>query len=295
MSDDITPLPVGTKVNHYRIVRVLGGGGFSIVYLAEDLLSQQEVVVKEYFPAKLAIRDKNLCVREKADDDKGLFKLGRKLFFQEASILAAIKHPNTVKVVDFCQANGTVYTTMLYEKGLSLQAYLKRRKQRPSQTTVLQIFLPLLDALKAMHSQGLLHLDIKPGNIFLRQDNGPLLLDFGAVHKLLRSAPPRMFPVVTHGFSPPEQSIKNSTLGPWTDLYALGATIYTCLGGKPPIAAKARRKGEVLPPAREAFADYYDALLLEVVDWCLELLPKERPQTTQEVTDLLSQLSTSSS
>lgn len=283
----IVPLPTGTKISHYKLQRVLGGGGFSIVYLAEDLKTHEEVVVKEYFPAKLAERGENFTVKEKDSETAHLFKMGRRLFFQEASILAAISHPNVVQILDFSQNNGTVYTVMCYSRGMSLQAYLRRKGGRMSEPMIKQIFIPLLDALQEVHNQGLLHLDIKPGNIYLRQKLGPLLLDFGAVHKVLSAAPPRMFPVVTHGFSPPEQSIKSATLGPSADLYAVGASMRSCIDGKPPISAKERHKGKKLMPASMTHAGDYSELLLQVIDWCMEMKPKGRPQSAQEALSVL--------
>jgi len=257
------------------------------VYLATDLKTDNEVVVKEYMPVKLARRESDFSVHARDFSTEKLYKLGRKLFFQEASILAAIDHPNIVKVLDFEQSNNTIYSILSYERGMSLHSYLRRLKKPMSEKRLKAIFIALLDALSLVHAQGLLHLDIKPGNIYLRDKKGPLLLDFGAVHKILQSAPQRLFPVVTHGFSPPEQSIKNATMGPASDLYAIGASMRACIEGHPPISAKDRRKGEELKPCAELYAGRYSELLLHIIDWCMEMDYNDRPRSAQEVLKLL--------
>ncbi len=277
----IAALPPGSRIKHYRILHVLGGGGFSIVYLAEDLKNGEQVALKEYFPAKLARRENG---RLMAKDDKSvrMFKLGRQLFFQEAALLAAIDHSNIVDVRGFCHSHGTVYIAMRHEQGCNLQTHLKMLGRPLEEQEIRDLFLPLLDAIGLLHRQDLLHLDIKPANIYLRDNGEPLLLDFGAVHKLLRSSPPRLFPVVSHGYSPPEQSFRHAELGPWTDLYAIGASIRTCISGKPPPSAKKRRQ-KPLKRARLCFGGRYSARLLDAIDWCMRLPPHKRPQRVEDL------------
>lgn len=280
-------LPNGTIIEHYRLDQVLGGGGFSIVYLATDTRSGDRVVIKEYFPAKLASRDKNMMVISQDDSSEKYFRQGRKLFFQEASILASLNHPNVVEVMGFCQAYDTIYTAMRYEKGLSLQAYIKKHGKGRSEKFILSVFIPILRGLKAVHEIGLLHLDIKPGNIYLRQNSAPVLLDFGAAHKLRLSAGSRLFPVVSHGFSPPEQTRKNAKLGPWTDLYAIGASMRACIEAKPPLPAKDRVQKKHMTPVAASHKKYYNLDLLKAIDWAMELDIADRPQSVDEFLDVL--------
>lgn len=282
MSKKPENLPAGSILDHYRIERILGGGGFSIVYLATDLQQHRQVVIKEYFPAKLAQRADNNRVEARSEGNKKLYDQGRKLFFQEAALLASLRHPNIVEIVSFFHANDTVYTVMAYEKGLSLHAYIKKYGGRRSEEFILKVFHPVLECLKVVHEKGLLHLDIKPGNIFLRPSHGPLLLDFGAAHKLMLSADARLFPIVSQGFSPIEQTLKGANLGPWSDIYAIGATIRTCMEGHPPLAAKKRKKDDTLPPAALVFAGEYSDKLLEAIDWAMALMPEDRPQSVDE-------------
>ncbi|HFE37819.1 MAG TPA: serine/threonine protein kinase, partial [Gammaproteobacteria bacterium] len=250
-------LPNNTRLDQIQIAKVIGGGGFSIVYLGKMIKSGETVAIKEYFPAKLAKRGNDMKVIAKDEESETYFKQGRKLFFQEASILASLEHENIVKILGFVQANGTIYSAMHYHQGLSLQAYIKKQGKHRSEKFIRSIFIPILEGLKAVHEQGLLHLDIKPGNIYLRQSASPIILDFGAAHKLALSADSRMFPVVSHGFSPPEQSKRKAKLGPWSDMYAIGATIRSCIEAKPPPSAKERVKKNNMLPAAAVFCDRY--------------------------------------
>jgi len=283
-------LSIHSKLDHYQIDKVLGGGGFSIVYLATDTKTDQTVVIKEYFPIKLAKRGEDFSVIAKDESTEKYFKQGRKLFFQEASILAAIKHQNVVEILGFIQANDTIYSVMSYYPGLSLQAYLKKLGKYRDEKFILNIFIPILKGLSAVHKMGLLHLDIKPGNIYLRQGLPPILLDFGAVHKLILSSGSRLFPVVSHGFSPPEQSSRRSKLGPWSDLYAVGATMRACIESKPPPPAKERVKKNTMTPAIALYKEKYSNRLLKAIDWAMELDIKERPQSVEEFVAVLTPL-----
>ena len=271
-------LPPGTKIDEFTIDKTLGGGGFSIVYLAQDE-SGKQVVVKEYMPHRLATRDEGLrVVPQNAAVAENLSR-GRRLFFQEAGTLTGLKHPNIVNVTHFFRANGTVYMVMDYEEGINLQTYIKRHKGKLSEHFIITVFVPLLHGLKAIHAHGLLHLDIKPGNVYLRKGGNPLLLDFGAAHELMHNRLFQSSQVVTPGFSPIEQLDPTGDIGPWTDIYAVGATIRTCIDGVPPPPAPERRKKDKLKPAIKAFKRRYSAQLLEALDWAMKVAPMDRPHS----------------
>lgn len=275
-------LAEGTIVDHFSFEKVIGGGGFSVVYLGHNLKTDEKVIIKEYFPSKLSNRNPDGSVQAKDEKSEKLYNMGRKLFFQEAGILAALDHPNIVNVLALFHGNNTVYTAMEFRRGVSLQAYIRKRHGQLPEALLRNIFKPILEALKSMHEMDLLHLDIKPGNIFLCDDGTPILLDFGAVHKLLRTEEARQFPVVSHGFSPIEQSNRSAKLGPYTDIYAIGATMRACIQGNAPVPAKERRKTP-LNPAVEAFKNLpYSPELLKLMDWAMALPPKHRPQTVDE-------------
>ncbi|MCW9024705.1 MAG: serine/threonine protein kinase [Gammaproteobacteria bacterium] len=279
-------LPTGTVVDEYTIQRVLGGGGFSIVYLATDSRGS-EVVLKEYMPNKIATREDSQQVVALKELYNDKFSHGQRLFFQEAGALGNLKHPNIVNVINFFRANGTVYMAMDYEEGHNLQSYIVRHKGKLSEAFILTVFLPLLDGLQSIHQNGLLHLDIKPGNIHLRAGANPLLLDFGAVHEMMHTRQFQPNQVVTPGFSPIEQLDPGGYVGPWTDLYAIGATIRTCMEGIPPMSSTKRRERDTMRTAVSAFKKHYSQSLLEAVDWAMEVDPILRPQKATQLIEAL--------
>jgi serine/threonine protein kinase len=215
------------------------------------------------------------------------FAHGRRLFFQEASTLTTLKHPNIVNVINFFRANGTVYMVMDYEEGQNLQSYIKKHKGKLSETFLLTVFIPLLEGLHVIHGQGLLHLDIKPGNIHLRNGGRPLLLDFGAVHEMMHTRQFQPNQVITPGFSPIEQLDPGGYVGPWTDIYAIGATMRACIDGGPPPPSPKRREKDTMRPATSAYRKKYSQTLLEAIDWAMEVDPMLRPQHVEQLLDKL--------
>src|SRR5919198_3544746 len=272
-------LPDGTRLDKYRIVRTLASGGFSIVYLAHDE-NDAPVVIKEYLPSTLAVRSGASASPTIAPAALGRFNHGMKCFFEEGRALARLQHPNVVRVLNFFRANDTVYLVMRHERGRSLKQHIVSRKGGlPDEVWVRATFAQLLNGLREVHANRLLHLDIKPGNVFLREDGSPLLIDFGGARQTL-SAEGVMLPLTyTPCFAAPEQYARQSELGPWTDIYSVGATLYACFASASPQPAHERLVKDKLVPARRAWADKYSALLLDIVDWCLKLDHLERPQS----------------
>ncbi|KXX66288.1 serine/threonine-protein kinase [Marichromatium gracile] len=279
-------LSPGTLVGAYQLAEVIGKGGFSLIYLAHDLDTGAEVVIKEYMPKKLARRrDGGRVVPMDAEQALALHH-GRRLFFQEVQALASLSHPSIVRVLDFFLANDTGYLVMPNERGRNLSAYLQQRRGGVSTTFLLDVFVPVLDALALMHRHAMVHLDVKPGNIHLRHGNQPLLLDLGAVHPLNRERA-RGSQVVTAGYSPVEQYFSAAELGPWTDVYAVGASIRTCMERKTPPPALERKKEDTLVSAREALAGRYPGFLLEAVDWAMQMEAARRPRDASALLDWL--------
>lgn len=287
MQNKTPELAAGVKLDNYTIVRTIGGGGFSIVYLATCNDSGTEVVIKEYMPSKLAARDDSQQVIATKDSYIERFAHGRRLFFQEAGTLTTLKHPNIVNVINFFRANGTVYMVMDYEEGVNLQNYIQKYRGKLTETFIYTVFIPLLEGLAEIHRKGLLHLDIKPGNIHLRHGANPLLLDFGAVHEMMHTRQFQPNQVVTPGYSPIEQLDPGGYVGPWTDIYAIGATIRTCMEGKPPLPSPKRREKDTMRQAVNAFKKRYGQKLLEAVDWAMEVDPMLRPQSVEELLEPL--------
>jgi serine/threonine protein kinase len=271
-------LPEGTQLDKYRIVRTLASGGFSIVYLAHDD-NDTPVVIKEYLPATLAVRAEPGQAPKVAAVDVPRFRYGMKCFFEEGRALAKLQHPNVVRVLNFFRANETVYLVMRYERGRSLSEHIQNRKGMPDEIWLRSTFAQLLNGLREVHTNKLLHLDIKPANVFLRNDGSPLLIDFGAARQTLSGEAAQLPPTYTPGFAAPEQYARKEEVGPWTDIYSVGATVYSCLAAAAPQHAHLRLKKDEVVPARKAWRNQYSAVLLDIIDWCLRLNHLERPQS----------------
>jgi serine/threonine protein kinase len=272
------PLPEGHQVLGYRILRVLAHGGFSIVYLAHDE-NGAPVAIKEYLPATLALRTGERVVPVVPETHAAAFRYGLKCFFEEGRALATLEHPNVVRVLNFFRANETVYIVMRYERGRTLQQHIQARGGVLKEDWIRSTFASLLNGLREVHSNKLLHLDIKPGNVYLRGDGTPLLIDFGAARQMLAGEAPLLPPMYTPGFASPEQQTDRAKLGPWSDIYSVGATLYACLTAEAPPSAEERMEKDRHVPARKAGAGRFSQELLDTVDWCLRLDHLERPQS----------------
>ena len=277
------PLPDGLEIAGYRIVKKIASGGFSIVYLAYDE-DGNAVAIKEYLPSSLALRQPGELVPTISPENLPTFRIGLKCFFEEGRALARIAHPNVVSVANFFRANETVYMVMAYESGRSLQDHILRRRdkgERPlvSERFIRKMFSQVMNGLREVHTNKLLHLDLKPANIYLRVDGTPILLDFGAARQTLKTDLPKLYPMYTPGFAPPELYVRNGNLGPWTDIYSIGASMFACMVGAPPQPADQRKINDKMDGHFRKLEGIYSPELLEVISWSLKNDPLERPQS----------------
>ncbi len=279
-------LPIGTVLDCYRITKLIGSGGFSLIYLAEDEDNHDEVAIKEYLPKRFGVRQDKFAVSVVEEAKYESFQRGRRLFYQEARVLATLRHPNIVHVRNCFLANNTAYLVMNYEPGKNLGRYIKKRKGKLSTNFLMTVFPPLLDALELIHSRQHLHLDIKPSNIHLRPGGNPLLLDFGAAYHL-DDVGDKKAQVVTPGFSPIEQYYAAGQVTACTDVYAAGATMRACIEGKPPPSAVERHAEDKLTPAIDAFGRHYPREVLESIDWAMQIDHSRRPRSAGELRDAL--------
>lgn len=272
------PLPEGFRLEEYTVERQLSLGGFSIVYLAVDAAGVP-VAIKEYLPNSLALRAEGEVTPNIVAEHLGAFRYGMKCFFEEGRALAKLSHPNVIRVLNFFRANDTVYMVMEYEHGRTLQEFIQKHKGHISERFIRGVFTRLLNGLREVHTNKLLHLDLKPSNIYLRTDNTPVLIDFGAARQTLMNDQPILKPMYTPGFASPEHYGARRDLGPWSDIYSVGATMYACLSGSPPQPADARMDSDELTPAMVRWEGQYSDQLLEIIDWCLNLNHLYRPQS----------------
>ncbi|MET3130604.1 serine/threonine protein kinase [Oxalobacteraceae bacterium GrIS 1.11] len=285
------PLPDGLEIAGYRIVKKIASGGFSIVYLAEDG-DGNAVAIKEYLPSALALRQPGELTPDISKGNLPVFRIGLKCFFEEGRALARISHANVVRVLNFFRANETVYMVMAYESGYSLQEHIMRQRKKGKQLSeafVRQIFIQVLNGLREVHTNKLLHLDLKPANIYLRTDGTPILLDFGAARQSFNADVPKLTPMYTPGFAPPELYSKTGSLGPWSDIYSIGASMFACMVGSPPQPADQRKKEDKMDGHFARLEGIYSPELLALVRWCLMPDILARPQSLFALQKVLSE------
>ena len=273
------PLPAGYVLNGYRIEKPLSSGGFSIVYLARDEAGTP-FAIKEYLPSSLPLRTEGVEINLTDEGTQSVFRHGLKCFFEEGRALAMIQHPNVVRVENFFRANETCYMVMQYVRGRTLQFHIQRNRAEFTEGFIRRVFNNLMNGLREVHANKLLHLDIKPANVFITMEGRPVLLDFGAARITLSEEAMKLKPMYTAGFAAPEHyRFKPEELGPWSDIYSVGATMYTCIAGTPPQAGDQREQKDKMIPLRNLARESYSDDLYGIVESCLQLDYLKRPQT----------------
>lgn len=282
--DNSNALPITYDLDHYQIRKILGEGTFGITYLAQDLKHDTLVVIKEYLPNNLAVRLTNNNVDPNSTQNADIFAWGLDQFLNEAEKLAQFNHPNIVRILDYFQAHNTAYIVMEYHPGQNLAHFIKEG-DIATEEEIMKFLPALLDGLEIVHQAEYLHCDIKPDNIYLRQeDYTPVLTDFGWTRYDLGHI--CLSPIISPGYTPLEQyQNEDNQLGPWTDIYSTAALLYRLISGKiPPEATKRfraimRNEFDPLKPAVKIGQGDYSQHLLEAIDWALALKPQDRPQT----------------
>ena len=276
-----------TEVRGYVIRRVLGQGSYGITYLADDTKNNRAVAIKEYFPARFASRDSdnlNVLASQPASTDVEDFDSGLEKFLEESKTLQGFHDKHIVRVLDVFEDNGTAYMVMEYEEGGTLSLLLKAHQEPMSEAEILSIFIPLLEGLRTVHAKWFLHRDIKPDNIYIRKSGSPLFIDFGTARHAVSAKRGGMTEYLTPGFAPPEQYNRQADHGPWTDVYALGATMYYCVTRVVPYEGRFRVVGNDPVVSAVQFAPkIYSEELLKVIDWMMLPDYKQRPQSVDEV------------
>lgn len=285
-------LAEGTIVGgDYKIIRVLGAGGFGITYLARDTRLDTDVALKEYFPASLAYREDGVTVSTLPSQGGADYDWGLERFLAEAQTLAKLRHPNIVRVSRYFKENKTAYMVLGFVEGKDLEAWLNTLGRRPTQAELDAIVSPLLDALATVHKSDVVHRDIKPQNIYVRaSDSAPILLDFGAARQALGEHSRATAAFVSPGYSPPESHLNDpAEQGPWTDIYGLAATLFRALTGKAPAQVLSRISHDSYVPlaTQLANAQEFRAGFLSAIDAGMRVKREDRPKSVAVWRDML--------
>ena len=280
---DHDALPAGTRFGEFEIIRVLGVGGFGIVYLAQDHSLERQVALKEYMPTALAARGAGPMITVRAGSFAVTYAMGLRSFINEARLLARFDHPSLVKVYRFWEDNGTAYMVMSYLQGRTLRDARRAMGQPPDEAWIRGLLAPVLDALELLHREGVFHRDIAPDNILLPPEGVPILLDFGAARRVISGRTQSLTAILKPSYAPIEQYAEMASMpqGPWTDLYALGAVLYYLLFGVPPAPATARAVQPEIDSSEQIEQRIVAGVsprFLGVVAWMLGVRPLERPQ-----------------
>ncbi|RLA86772.1 MAG: serine/threonine protein kinase, partial [Deltaproteobacteria bacterium] len=244
-------LPQGTELqSRYVIESLLGHGGFGITYSAFDRILKVRVAIKEYLPRQLATRAEGQTkVSVYSGDAIQHYQYGLRKFMEEAQAVARFSHhPNIVSARDYFEANGTAYMVMEYVEGVTLKEYLNKKGGRISFEEAQGIMMPVMDALREVHQVGLLHRDVSPDNVYITTSAQVKILDFGAARYQAGEQSKSLSVILKPGYAPEEQYRSSGKQGPWTDIYAVGATIYKALTGKTPPDALDRKEEDTLEP-----------------------------------------------
>ena len=265
MEENLHCLRKGTRlIGRYTIEGVLGQGGFGITYLGVDELHEKKVAIKEFFPQGIVTRNIEYqdTVTVTFVGEKANYEKGKERFLKEARTMAKFsKDEGIVKALDFFEINNTAYIVMEYLEGITLKQYL-RENQRIAPEDLIELLVPLIESLDEIHSQGMIHRDISPDNIMVLPDGRIKLMDFGAARDYTEFGEKSLSIVLKPGYAPPEQYQTHGIQGPWTDIYALCATMYKCITGENPPDAiervmddslkKISEFGIAIPPQEEA-------------------------------------------
>ncbi len=262
-----TVLPKGAILSDYTIYKKLSAGGFSVVYLGYHK-DGYPVAIKEFFPSFLKLRPSGTEIVFESAKEKVKFSSGLQDFKKEMELIMKLKHRNIIQIIDFFEMNGTAYIVMPYEYGMTMSKYISQNRN-PNEAEIIKILHDIFSAIELCHESNIIHLDLKPGNIWLRPDGEPLILDFGTariVDELIKNDSP---PMHTPGYAAPEQHklyFNKYHIGYWTDYYALGAIIYALIEHKTPESSSdLKEKGQRLEVSKNRFGQF-NRTLLEVAE-----------------------------
>nr|WP_315182905.1 protein kinase [uncultured Albidiferax sp.] len=289
-------LPSGTRLGEFELVRLLGVGGFGMVYQAYDHSLHRSVAIKEYMPTALAGRMAGSMVGIRSSLDGASYQAGLQSFVAEARLLAQFDHPSLVKVFRFWEANNTAYMVMPLYSGMTLKQARRQMRSPPPEDWLRQVLWSVLQALQLLHDSHTVHRDVSPENIFLQDSGPPVLLDLGAARRAIGDLGPRHTAVLKVNYAPIEQyaDARDMVQGPWSDLYALAAVVHGCVANALPLPATFRVLRDRLPSmqsvavaAQAEHGETYSPAFVEAIDQSLAIRPEDRPQSVQDFVHLM--------
>lgn len=289
-SQEVTnALPPGYRFNEFEIKDVIGGGGFGIVYRAWDHQLERTVAIKEFMPTSLALRGDNNALVLRSQRCGKAFTAGLNSFIQEARLLAQFNHPNLLHVLRFWVENDTAYMATVFYNGMTLSRLKHHYPDKINESWIRQMLPLLLGAIKTLHDSGYLHRDISLDNIQIQENGLPVLLDFGSARRTISNIADETETMLRPGYAPIEQYTDDneSEQGPWTDIYALGAVLYTLITGTTPPVSVVRSVEDNYAPLSKLRPAGYSPALLQAVDHALALQPEDRPRSVEEFAELL--------
>jgi hypothetical protein len=277
-------LPTGHRLQEFMIESTIGEGGFGVVYLARDTELDRVVAIKEFLPGAFAGRTEDFGVSVRSEQYRTSFEAGRRSFINEARLLARFEHPALVKVYRYWEENGTAYIAMPYYAGLTLKDWMHARQDKVSEGRLLRLVDALCDPLEMLHANGVFHRDVAPDNVRILENGQPVLLDLGAARKIMGDMTQTLTAFIKAGYAPIEQYADTATLrqGPWSDVYALSATLYYCVAGRAPPASVARMVKDECVAAAKLGTARYSARFLTAIDRGLAVRPEQRTRSIAE-------------
>ncbi|MET3462494.1 serine/threonine-protein kinase [Variovorax atrisoli] len=281
-------LPVGSRLAEFEITRVIGQGGFGVVYEAWDHTLERVVAIKEYLPTSLSARQSDGTVVPLSERHRETFDLGMRSFINEARLLAQFDHPSLLKVYRFWQEKGTTYMVMPFYRGDTLREALVSIPAGVDEAWLIRIMDGVTQALAVMHNANCYHRDIAPDNIILLEGSGrPVVLDFGAARRVITDKTQAITVILKPGYAPIEQyaEMPDMSQGAWTDVYALAAVMHVAVCGRAPPPSVARLLSDSYVPlaGNEILRKRYSPRLLEAIDAGLGVRPEQRPQSMADL------------
>lgn len=280
-------LPVGSRLAEFEITRVVGQGGFGVVYEAWDHTLERVVAIKEYLPTSLSTRQHDGTVVPLSERHRETFDLGMRSFINEARLLAQFDHPSLLKVYRFWQERGTTYMVMPFYRGDTLRQALVSIPTGVDEAWLIRIMDGVTQALAVMHGANCYHRDIAPDNIILLEGSGrPVVLDFGAARRVITDKTQAITVILKPGYAPIEQyaEMPDMSQGAWTDVYALAAVMHVAVCGRAPPPSVARLLSDSYVPlaGNDILRQRYSLRLLQAIDAGLGVRPESRPQSMAE-------------